>query len=120
MAEKNRYSTDELAEFDQLIDVKLKKANEELVYFRKQIEDLAASPESKAKSLGDGIGNVETERLYTLASRQRKLISHLENAKVRIINKTYGVCRDSGVLISKERLKAVPHATLSIKAKQKK
>ena len=120
MAEKNRYSAKELEEFREIIDAKLSKANEELAYFRKQIEELAESPEAKVKGLSDGIGTVETERLYNLASRQRKLISHLENAKVRIINKTYGVCRESGVLISKARLKAVPHATLSIKAKQKK
>jgi len=120
MAEKNRYSSAELAEFDKLIDAKLEKANEELLYFRKQMEELADSPEGKVKGLSDGTGTVETERLHNMASRQRKLISHLENAKVRIINKTYGVCRESGVLISKERLKAVPHATLSIKAKQKK
>lgn len=120
MAEKNRYTADELTEFGDIIDSKLEKANEELNYYRKQIEELAESPEAKVKGLDDGIGTVETERLYNLASRQRKLISHLENAKVRIINKTYGVCRETGVLISKERLKAVPHATLSIKAKQKK
>lgn len=120
MAEKNRYTADELAEFDKIIDFKLQKATEELQYYRKQMEELADSPEAKVKGLDDGIGTIETERLINLASRQRKLISHLENAKVRIINKTYGICRESGVLISKARLKAVPHATLSIKAKQKK
>ncbi len=119
MAQKNRYTSEELEEFQLIIDEKLVKANEELAYYRKQIEELAESPEAKVKGLDDGIGTVETERLYTLASRQRKLISHLENAKVRIINKTYGVCRETGELISKARLKAVPHATLSIKAKQK-
>lgn len=120
MAQKNRFTTEELEEFRKIIDYKLLKANEELDYFRKQIEELAESPEAKVKGLDDGIGTVETERLYNMASRQQKLILHLENAKVRIINKTYGICRESGVLISKERLKAVPHATLSIKAKQKK
>lgn len=119
MEQKNRYSKDELEEFRLLIDQKLEKAKKEHAYYRKQIEELAESPEAKVKGLDDGIGAVETERLYTMASRQRKLISHLENAKIRIINKTFGVCRDSGELISKERLKAVPHATLSIKAKQK-
>ena len=68
----------------------------------------------------DGLSTVESERLTTLAGRQRKLISHLENALIRIKNKVYGVCRESGVLISKERLMAVPHATLSIAAKQTK
>lgn len=120
MTQQKRYTSEELSEFQEIIDSKLKKANEELSYFRKQIEELAESPEAKVKGLDDGIGTVETERLYNMASRQRKLISHLENAKVRIINKTYGICRETGVLISKARLKAVPHATLSIKAKQKK
>lgn len=119
MGQKNKYSQKELDEFELIIDQKLNKAVEELAYYRKQIEELADSPETKAKSLGDGIGSIETEKLYTMASRQRKLISHLENAKVRIINKSYGVCRETGKLISKERLKAVPHATLSIQAKQK-
>ncbi len=119
MANKNRYSQEELDEFELILDKKLEKANEELAYYRKQIEELADSPEAKVKGLDDGIGAVETERLYTMASRQQKLISHLENAKVRIINKSYGICRETGELISKERLKAVPHATLSIQAKQK-
>jgi RNA polymerase-binding transcription factor DksA len=61
---------------------------------------------------------MESERLYTNAARQRKLIRHLENALIRIENKVYGVCRNTGKLISKERLRAVPHATLSIEAKQ--
>lgn len=119
MEQKNRYSKEELEEFEQIVNQKLEKAKEEHAYYRKQIEELAESPEAKVKGLDDGIGTVETERLYTMASRQRKLISHLENAKVRIINKTYGVCRETGNLISKERLKLVPHATLSIQAKQK-
>ena len=66
----------------------------------------------------DGIGTAELERINTLAARQKKHIHHLQNALLRIKNKVYGVCRDSGKLISKERLKAVPHATLSIHAKQ--
>lgn len=119
MATKNRYTQKELDEFQLIVDQKLEKAKEELDYYRKQIEELAESPEGKAKGLGDGLGIVETERMYKMASRQRKLISHLENAKVRIINKTYGICRETGNLISKERLKLVPHATLSIQAKQK-
>lgn len=118
MSKKNRYSQEELAEFEEIIDQKLKKAREELSYYRKQMEDLADGPEAKVKGL-DGMGTVETEKLHTMAARQRKLVSHLENAKVRVMNKTYGVCRETGNLISKARLKAVPHATLSIQAKQK-
>ena len=113
-----KYSKKELSEFRELIDNKLIMAREQLDYYLKQIEELAESPEAKVKGLDDGIGTVETERLHTLANRQRTLIQHLENAKLRVINNTYGVCRATGKLISKERLKAVPHATLSIKAKQ--
>ena len=79
---------------------------------------MADSPESKIKSIDDGPNSLETERMYTMAARQRSLIQHLENAKLRIQNKVYGICRQTGKLISKERLKAVPHATLSIEAKQ--
>ena len=80
---------------------------------------MAENPDSKIKGLDDGIGTVESERLTNLAVRQKNLIQHLENAKIRIKNKIYGVCRVTGKLISKERLRAVPHATLSIEAKQR-
>jgi RNA polymerase-binding protein DksA len=83
-----------------------------------QISDLADNPDSKLKGLDDASSTMESERLYTNAARQRKLIRHLENALIRIENKVYGVCRNTGKLISKERLRAVPHATLSIEAKQ--
>lgn len=117
---KTRYTDKELAMFDKLIVGKLEKATDELNYYLKQIQELAEREETKIKGLDDGIGSVESERLQSLAARQRKLIQHLENARIRIQNKVYGICRESGVLISKARLKAVPHATLSIKAKQKK
>lgn len=120
MAEKNRYSDAELLEFEQIIDQKLNKATEELNYYLNQIQELADNDETKIKGLDDGTGTVESARLQTMASRQRKHIQHLNNAKMRVINKVYGVCRESGKLISKERLKAVPHATLSIEAKKKK
>jgi len=71
------------------------------------------------KGLDDGTGSAESDRITSMASRQQNLIQHLENAKIRIKNKVYGVCRQTGKLISKERLRAVPHATLSIEAKQK-
>ena len=117
--EKTRYSDSELEVFDKLIDDKLSKANEQLSFYMDQIQELSENDDSKLKGLDDGISSVETERLYTMAARQKKLIQHLENAKLRIKNKVYGVCRVSGKLISKERLMAVPHATLSIEAKQK-
>lgn len=119
MGTKNKYSQKELNEFEALIDKKLTKAKEELRYYKKQIEELAESPEAKVKGLDDGIGTIETEKLYDHANRQRRLIQNLENAKLRILNKTYGICRESGKLIAKARLMVVPHATLSIEAKQK-
>lgn len=120
MTEKTRYSDNELAEFGELIKEKLNKATEELNYYLKQIQDFADSESTKLKGLDDATGTVESTRLQTMAARQRKLIQHLNNALMRVENKVYGVCRQSGKLISKERLKAVPHATLSIEAKQKK
>ena len=116
--EKTRYSDEELKEFDALIDAKLAKAQDQLSFYRNQLEELADNPDSKVKGLDDGIGSLESERLTNMAARQQNLIKHLENAKIRIKNKVYGVCRDTGKLISKERLRAVPHATLSIGAKQ--
>ena len=115
---KSRYSDAELAEFDQLIDAKLIIAREQLEFYLKQLEDMAENPDNKIKGLDDGLSTIESERVSSLASRQQKLIQHLENAKIRIKNKVYGICRETGKLISKERLCAVPHATLSIEAKQ--
>ena len=116
---KTRYNDQELAEFEQVINDKLSKAKEQLSFYMEQIQELSENDDSKLKGLDDGISSVETERLYTMAARQKKLIQHLENAKLRIQNKVYGVCRVTGKLISKKRLMAVPHATLSIEAKQK-
>ncbi|MEM7103546.1 MAG: TraR/DksA C4-type zinc finger protein [Bacteroidota bacterium] len=118
MAEKTRYSDEELEEFKVLIQEKLEKAREELVFYKTQLNERADNPDSKLKGLDDGNGTAEAERLSELAARQGKYIKHLENALIRIENKVYGVCRESGKLISKERLRAVPHATLSISAKK--
>jgi RNA polymerase-binding transcription factor DksA len=115
---KTRYGEKELREFEQIIDKKLEKAKKELRFYLSQLSEMADNPDSKVKGLDDGIGTAENERLSTLAARVKKHIQHLENAKIRIKNKVYGICRASGKLISKERLRAVPHATLSIAAKQ--
>ena len=117
-AEKTRYSDEELEEFRLLIEKKLERAQEQLQFYLDQLSELADNPDAKVKGLDDGIGTVESERLTSMAGRQRRHIQHLENALIRIRNKAYGVCRVTGKLISKERLKAVPHATLSIEAKQ--
>ncbi len=115
---KTRYSDKELEEFRQIIEDKLAEAQEQLDFYLRQLSDTADNPDSKVKGLDDGIGTAENERTTTLAARQKKYIRHLDNALIRISNKVYGVCRVTGKLISKQRLKAVPHATLSIAAKQ--
>lgn len=117
--EKTRYSDEELAEFRELIEGKLAEARKQLEYYQKQLLELGDNPDGKIRSLEDGTGSVEREQLTQLAARQESLIHHLENALLRIENKVYGICRKTGKLISKERLRAVPHATLSIEAKQK-
>ena len=116
--EKTRYSDEELEEFKQIIEEKLGKAQVQLEYYLNQLKDLADNEDARVKGLDDGIGTFESERISQLAARQRKYIQHLENAKIRIENKVYGICRVTGKLISKERLRAVPHATLSIEAKR--
>ncbi len=120
MSEKTRYSDSELKEFDDLIVERIDKAQKELEFYLIQIQELADNEGTKIKGLDDGLGTVESERLQNMAARQRKLIQHLSNARLRIQNKVYGICRETNKLISKERLKAVPHATLSIEAKKKK
>jgi DnaK suppressor protein len=117
-AQRTRYSDEELNEFRTLIEQKLTRAKEQLKFYLDQLAEVADNPDHKIKALDDGIGTAENERLSDMAGRQRKLIQHLENAMVRIKNKTYGICRQTGELIAKERLRAVPHATLSIEAKQ--
>lgn len=113
-----RYSDEELEEFRSLINEKLEEARRQLAFYMEQLQSLADGPDSKIRGLDDGTGSMEMEEAQTLAARQQKHIRHLENALIRIENKVYGICRETGSLISKQRLMAVPHATLSIKAKQ--
>ncbi|WP_258103145.1 TraR/DksA C4-type zinc finger protein [Marinoscillum sp. MHG1-6] len=120
MGEKTRYSDEELKEFEQLINQKLEKARIELNTLRQGLtrssEDSGATF-SSVKTLEDGADTAEKEQLSQLAGRQQKFINNLENALIRIKNGTYGICVDTGKLISKERLKAVPHTMHSIEAK---
>jgi len=118
-AEKTRFSDEELTEFKNIIVRKLERAKNQYEFYLGQLSDMADNADAKIKGLDDGIGTAENERISSMAARQQKLIQHLENALIRVQNKVYGVCRVTGQLISKERLKAVPHATLSIEAKQK-
>ena len=118
--EITRYSDDDLKMFEALIDERIAKARGQMDFYKAQISELGDNEDAKFKNLSESTTASDAERLYDMASRQRKLIQHLENAKLRIHNKVYGVCRETGKLISKERLMAVPHATLSIEAKQRK
>lgn len=119
--EKTRYSADELKEFEELITNKLDKAKEELKYIKSTITRSGDSgtdgTSGNVKVLEDGADTMEKESMNQLAARQQKFIINLENALVRIKNGTYGVCSVTGKLISKERLRAVPHTTQSIEAK---
>jgi DnaK suppressor protein len=122
MTIKKRYSDEELAEFKQLIIGKLNKARIDYETLRNvithgdnnDIED--TSPTFKV--MEEGANVLSKEEAGRLAQRQMQFIRHLEAALVRIENKTYGICRETGELIPKERLRAVPHATLSIDAKK--
>ena len=122
MGEKNRYSDEELLEFREIIEKKLALAQEDYEMYRNSItqgdgNDISdTSPTFKV--LEEGAATLSKEEAGKLAQRQLKFIQHLQAALVRIENKTYGICRDTGKLISKERLRAVPHATLSIDAKK--
>ena len=121
MADKTKYSEEELKEFEALLLDKLSKANNELNVLKESLnhknDESTDSTYSNVKTLEDGADTAEKEQLNQLAARQMKFIGNLENALVRIKNGTYGICIDTGKLISKERLKAVPHTQHSIEAK---
>ena len=121
MADKTKYSEDELKEFEALIHEKLDKARGELNTLKGSLthkdDESTDSTFGNVKTLEDGADTAEKEQLNQLAARQQKFINNLENALVRIKNGTYGICIDTGKLISKERLKAVPHTQHSIEAK---
>ncbi len=118
---KTRYSDMELEEFRAIINKKLEAARKELVTLQAQLtsanEHGTDDTANTFKMLEDGSDSLAKEEAGQLASRQRKFIEQLENALVRIENKTYGICRVTGKLIPKERLRAVPHTTQSIEAK---
>jgi RNA polymerase-binding transcription factor DksA len=115
-----RYSDSELTEFRDLILRKLETAKKELAYLQGLItrKDEGDMEDGRYMTMEDGSMSMEREQLSQMASRQIQFIDHLEKAMMRIENKTYGICRVTGKLIDKARLRAVPHATLSIEAKQ--
>ncbi len=119
---KVRYSDKELIEFKKLINGKLEEAHNDLTGLKSSLshsDDHGTEDTSPSfKIMEDGSTTLTREEVAQLAARQEKFVQHLENALVRIQNKTYGICRASGKLIPKERLRAVPHATLTIDAKE--
>lgn len=121
MTEKNRYSDEELLEFKELILEKLEKAQKEYDSLRALFNGAdgndTADTSPTFKVLEEGANTNSKEEAARLAQRQMKFIQHLQNALIRIENKTYGVCCETGELIPKERLRAVPHATRSVEAK---
>ena len=122
MAEKTTYTQDELSEFKELILDKIKSAKEDLAVLRaataNDSDNGTEDTSPTFKQFEEGSSTLSKEENIKLAERQAKFIRSLDNALIRIENKTYGICRVTGKLISKERLRLVPHATLSIEAKK--
>ncbi|CDA44539.1 rNA polymerase-binding protein DksA [Prevotella sp. CAG:5226] len=122
MTEKKRYSDEELEEFKQIILSKLELAKRDYQQMMDTLSNKNGNDVDDTmptyKILEEGSMTQTKEELTTMAARQQKFIQALQAALVRIENKTYGICRVTGKLIPKERLRAVPHATLSIEAKQ--
>ncbi len=120
---KTRYSDSDLQEFREIIEEKIRKAEEDLALLRSSyMNDGNNGTEDTSptfKAFEEGSETMSKEANVQLAIRQEKFIRDLSNAILRIENKTYGVCRVTGKLIQKERLKLVPHATLSIEAKMR-
>lgn len=119
---KTRYSDEELAEFKEIILNKLEKARQDYDLLRATITHTSSNGTDDTsptfKILEEGAATLSKEESGRLAQRQLKFIQHLEAALIRIENKTYGICRETGKLIPKERLKIVPHATLCIEIKE--
>ena len=121
MSEKTRYTDEELQEFKTLILEKLEKAQRDYELLKADVTNTEgndiADTSPTFKTLEEGASTFGKEENGRLAQRQMKFIQHLQAALVRIENKTYGICRETGKLIPKERLRAVPHATLGIDIK---
>ncbi|MBA3899948.1 MAG: TraR/DksA C4-type zinc finger protein [Bacteroidetes bacterium] len=117
---RSRYSDEELMEFKELIFKKLQDAKKDFDLLKDTLSNKTNGTDDTSptfKLLEDGSDVLTKEETAQLAVRQQKFIQNLENALIRIENKTYGICRATGKLISKDRLRVVPHATLSIEAK---
>ena len=122
MSEKTRYTDEELQEFKELILRKLDKAQKDYELLKANVMNSdgndTADTSPTFKVLEEGASTLSKEEAGQLAQRQMKFIQHLQAALIRIENKTYSICRQTGKLIPKERLMAVPHATLSVEAKE--
>lgn len=122
MSEKTRYSDEELEEFKQIILEKLDQAKRDFDLLKSAITQSESNDTQDTsptfKVLEEGAATLSKEEAGRLAQRQQKFIQHLQAALVRIENKTYGICRVTGKLIPADRLRSVPHATLSIEAKR--
>lgn len=122
MTDKTRYSDEELEEFRQLITAKLDKARAQYESLRADVMNDAGNDTADTsptfKLLDEGANTLNKAEAVALAQRQAKFIKHLQDALVRIENKTYGIDRLTGRLIPKERLRAVPHATLAVESKR--
>ena len=122
MPEKTKYTASELKEFKQLILKKIESAQEDLDILRaataNDSDNGTEDTSPTFKAFEEGSTTLSKEENIKLAERQAKFIRNLNNALIRIENKTYGICRITGKLIAKERLRLVPHATLSIEAKK--
>ena len=122
MVKKASYSEKELKDFKKIIEEKIERAKSDLTLLRaayaNDTDNGTDDTSPTFKAFEEGSSTLSKDENMKLAMRQEKFITNLNNALVRIENKTYGVCRATGKLISKERLKLVPHATLSIEAKR--
>ncbi len=121
MGEKLKYTDEDLAEFKAIINEKLEKAHADYDLLKASLTNLDSNDTMDTsptfKVLEEGAATLSKEEAGRLAQRQMKFIQHLQAALVRIQNKSYGICSETGKLIPAERLRAVPHATLSIEAK---
>src|ERR1700761_2977530 len=119
---KTRYSDSELNDFKNLIENKIRLAREEFLELTATLSSVNTNGDDAAiagKTLEDGSATYEKEQMTQLAGRQKKFIEQLEAALIRIQNKTYGICRETGKLIPAQRLRAVPHTSMSMEAKLK-
>ncbi len=116
--EKKRYTDEELQEFKELINQKLTQARKDIEVLRSLLDNHDMT-QTKIVTFEDSASTYSKESNLKLIGRLERFVRDLENALIRIENKTYGICRETGKLISKKRLMAVPHATLSIEAKNR-